>query len=341
MEKRENTILNMKKDKIVECSNCINTSKNPSIIINNNGLCNVCENYRKNFKKNDLKKELAFLKTFIAGEKYDVMVGISGGKDSATTLYSIKEMGFTPLAFTFDIGYEKNLFLNKARAVAKSIGVDYKIIDIRKYISKNNKKSFEMMADLYDEKESVGLGEKFLQLYANGRKKYSTKNKESFPFVRPCQICRKIVIPAYYKEAIKHNVSVVVIGINEWTRLNNGSFSAIRKIQPNISKPPVYIVHLPFLLQKKLSDVKKAIKKINWKKPKKENLVATGAHACFLAEACEAKALRMLGFNLDSARLAREVTVGFITKKIAKKALKNPLKPRKTVRKVLQDAKII
>ncbi len=331
----------MKKDKIAECSNCINTSKNPSIIINSNGLCNVCENYRKNFQKSNLKKELAFLKTFITGKKYDAMVGISGGKDSAVTLYSTKKLEFTPLAFTFDIGYEKNIFLNKAKLVAKKIGVDYKIIDIRKYISKKNKKSFEMMADLYDEKESVKLREKFLQLYNDGRKRYSTKNKESFPFVKPCQICRKVVIPAYYKEAIKHNVSVIIIGINEWTGLSNGSFSAIRKIQPIASKPPVYIVHLPFLLQRKLSDVKKAIKKINWKKPKGENLVATGAHACLLAEACETKALRMLGFSLDSARLSREVTVGFITKRIAKKALKNPPRTRKTVRKVLQDAKII
>lgn len=330
----------MKKCKAITCSNCINTTANPSITINNKGLCNVCDIYFKNFKKSNLKKELTFLKTFITGKKYDAMVGISGGKDSASTLYSVKKLGFSPLAFTFDIGYTDNIF-SKAKLVAKKIGVDHKIINIKKYISKNNKRSFELMADLYDKKETPKLKNEFLRLYYEGRKKYSTKDKRAFTFVRPCQICRKIVIPAYYQEALKHHVSVVIIGINEWTGLSNGSFSAIRKIQPNINKPPVYIVHLPYLLQRRLLDVKNLIKIVGWKKPKGEKLVSTGAHSCSLARACEAKAFRMLGFSLDSSRLAREVTVKFITKKVAREALKDLPKSRKTVREVLQKAEII
>ncbi len=331
----------MKKDKIIECSNCINTSKNPSITINENGLCSVCENYRKNFKKSDLKKELAFLKTFISGKKYDAMVGISGGKDSTATLYAVKKLGFTPLAFTFKTGYTMPEMFKRAKSVADKLGVDYEVIDIRESIGKNDKKSLEKMADVYDEEESGRLKQKFKRLYEEGRKYYSVKYDKAFPFVRPCQICRKLTIKSFYAEAQKRGIQLVINGINEWAGLSNNSYSAIRKLQPIKSKPPIFMVHMPFLLQRKLADTTKILKKIGWKKPASGKYVDTGSGSCFLSLACEAKAFRMLDFHLDSTRLSREVTVGFIDKKTAQKAIKNPRQMRKSVREVLQEAKII
>lgn len=97
---------------------------------------------------------------------------------------------------------------------------------------------------------------------------------------------------------------------------------------------------MPFLLQRKLADTTKILKEIGWKKPAGK-YVDTGSGSCFLSMACEAKALKMLDFYLDSTRLSREVTVGFIDKKTAQKALKNPRQMRKSVREVLQEAKII
>lgn len=103
----ENTFKEDKDETIKECKRCLNNTKNPTINIGKNGLCNICSLYLKNFNKNVLKKELNFLKTLIGSRKskYDAMVGISGGKDSTAILYTVKEMGFNPLAFTFDIGY--------------------------------------------------------------------------------------------------------------------------------------------------------------------------------------------------------------------------------------------
>lgn len=328
--------------KIKECINCINTTANPSIIINKSGLCNVCEHYLHNkIDKNKFKEDLDFLKSFITQEKYDAMVGISGGKDSTATLYTVKKYGFSPLAFTFDIGYTLNDIFSRAEELAKSIGVDYEIINIKKYIKKIERESFQKMADLYDEKEDDILKDKFKNLYAEGRHYYSTKSKISFPFVRPCQICRKVVIPAYYAEACNRNINIVFIGINEWTGLSENTYSAIRKLQPYPNKPPVYIVHLPFLLQRKFSDTKLILKKLHWKKPRNDKFIDSGANACLLARACEAKAQRMLGFHIDSTRLARETTVGFITKKQAKNAINTVRESSKTVREVLEDAGII
>lgn len=331
----------MKHNKVIECLRCVNTTANPTVTINNYGLCNVCEHYLDNFNKNQLNKELGFLKSLITNKKYNAMVGLSGGKDSTATLYTVKKYGFSPLAFTFDIGYTTKDIFSKAEQIAKNLRVDYEVINIKKYIQKAERESFEKMADLYNEKENNNLKTKFKKLYAEGRSYYSTKCDISFPFVRPCQICRKIVIRAYYAEAIKRNISAVIIGINEWTGLSDNSYSAIRKIQPHPDKPPAYIVHLPFLLQRKSSDIKPILKKINWKKPKNEKFIDTGASACLLARACEAKARRMLGFHLDSTRLSREVAVGFISKRQAKRAIKSVRKSQKTVKQVLQDAEII
>lgn len=324
-----------------ECKRCINTTENTSITINNDGICNVCEQYFSNFNQDQLEKELSFLKPFILGKKYDAMVGISGGKDSTATLFTVKEMGFTPLAFSFEIGYTTEEMFGRAEKIATDIGVDYEVINIRQHVGDGDRGSLEKMADLYDEEESEELKYKFRKLYEEGRKHYSTKSDITFPFVRPCQICRKIAIKSYYAEAQKRGIQVVIIGINEWTGLSNNSYSAVRKLQPIKTKPPVYIVHLPFLLQRKLADTRKILEKIGWQKPDNEKYIDTGGGSCLLARACEAKARRLLGFNMDSTRLAREATIGFLTKEEAKSALTITRNSEKSVREVLKCAELI
>jgi len=136
-----------------ECVKCINTTKNPSISINEDGLCNICADYEKKYNKNDLEKEFEFIKKLIKNKKYDAMVAYSGGKDSSAMLYSVKQLGFTPLAFTFDIKFNNltNNLINKMNKVSQKINVDYEIIDIRPHINDSDKESFEMLAELYEE----------------------------------------------------------------------------------------------------------------------------------------------------------------------------------------------
>jgi len=330
----------MKGAKVITCKKCVNNSKNKFIAIGKDGLCNVCREYIDKFNKEKLEEEQEFFKTFIKGKDYDIMVGISGGKDSSAALYTVKEMGFSPLAFTFKIGYLPESVYARAKKVAEKMAIKHEEIDINKYVSDTDRKCMELMANLYDEEDSEELKEKFLELYTEGRKHYSNKINIEFPFVRPCQLCRKIAIKAYYGEALKRGVQVIAIGMNEWTGLSAGVYSAIRKLQPDQNKPPVYIVHLPFLLQRKLRQTKQILEEIGWEKPEDEKLVDTGARCCLMAEACEAKAERMLGFSLDSTRLAREVTVGFITKKEALAAMEVKAS-RKSLREVFEDGNLI
>jgi cytidylate kinase/predicted PP-loop superfamily ATPase len=332
-----------------ECVRCVNTSLNPSTPIGESGFCAICDSYQKNFSAIQLKKELKFLSSLIGtgGGIYDAMVGISGGKDSTAMLAQIKKMGFHPLAFTLDTGYYPQHIFLRSKQVAKNLGVDHKKIDIRSFMRPSDKTCFLKTAALYEEKDSLELREKFRTWYMEGRRHYSVKCNHAIPFVRTCQLCRRLVVRAYYGEAIKNNVRVVVLGINEWAGLSQDSeskkfvFSAMRKLQPFANKPPVYVVHLPFLLQRTIGETRKILEELGWKIPKGEALIESNANSCLFARAGENKARRMLGFHPDTTRLAREVTVGFITKEQAKKALAKKHNSRLSVRAVLKKAKVL
>ena len=319
----------------LECKKCINTNQNPFIKFSKNGYCGTCEAYLKNFNKSVLTKELQFLKSFIGKGKgkYDIMVGLSGGKDSSATLYQIKQMRFTPLAFTFDIGYFHPYIYKRAKNVAKMCGVDYEIIPIKKYITKNISERFHKMAEIYKRNKK----EEFIKDYSSGRKNYKG-------VVRPCWVCRELIIHARYFEAIKRGIRIIAVGINEWTSLKQTTssdkftISAIRKLKPFSDKPAVYIVHFPFLIQRKLKDTKKILKKMGWNYYQN---VQSNAASCLLAAAAELPLYKNLGFHPDSTRLAREVTVGFLTRKQAQKALKKAKKFKYTIPQVLKMAKLI
>lgn len=332
-----------------ECVRCVNTDLNPSISFDRRGYCNICQTYLQNFNKKSLAEELSFIRNLASKTKSDnaSMVGISGGKDSTATLYLAKELGLRPTAFTLDIGYYPKHTFKRAREVANKFGIAYERLDIRKYIEPSAVKCYRLMAALYDEKESPSLSKKFRDLYQENRKHYSVKCEHVMPFVRTCQLCRKTVIRAYYAEALKRNISLIILGANEWAGLSlvnestNSKISAIRKLQPDKSKPAVYVVHLPFLLQRKLKDNRRLLQKLGWQTPAGEAFVESNSNSCLLGLAAEDKASRMLGFSPDTTRLAREVTVGFLTKSEARRALSKVHKYKNTVRQVLKKARII
>ncbi|MBI5065184.1 7-cyano-7-deazaguanine synthase [Candidatus Woesearchaeota archaeon] len=330
------------------CKICVNTNSNPAIKFDKFEICHVCRSYKKNLDLKHLKKELDFLKTFKKkNRKYNVLVGISGGKDSTATLYTIKKMGFKPLAFTFNLGYLPETTIPRSKEIAKFLGVDHEVINIRKYIRKIDLDSYKKTVKLYEEPFNFETKKKFKKSYEIGRKHYSVKCNHSPVFVRTCQLCRRMVIRAYYGEAIKRNISAIILGINEWTNLSAAQkgkeykVSGVRKLQPEKNKPPIYIFHLPFLLQRNSKNTKRILNKIKWRPPKGEDFIESNSNSCLYARSTERMAKRLLEFHPDSTRLAREVTVGFITKKQALKAL-GKIHPYKfSPRQVLKRAKIL
>lgn len=173
------------------------------------------------------------------------------------------------------------------------------------------------------------------------------RHTQPMPYVRTCQLCRRLVVPAYHREATRHGVRVIMLGTNEWVGLSQHPtagryrFSAVRAPRPEAGAEPVYVVHLPFLLGARLDDTRAVLDRIGWHPPATEALVESNANSCLLSRAAEAKATRLLGFHPDTTRLAREATVGFLTREQALTALADRHHYPSSVREVLQRAGIL
>ncbi len=107
------------------CGRCVMPESKPDIYLNEEGICNICLAHDAKDEEEPKKPlESDFLKILSANKtkgKYDCMVMCSGGKDSISALYYMKERyKLNPLAFTFDHGFEtRDALENVYRAVEK------------------------------------------------------------------------------------------------------------------------------------------------------------------------------------------------------------------------------
>jgi glutamine---fructose-6-phosphate transaminase (isomerizing) len=118
------------------CTRCLLPETMPYISFDEEGVCSYCRDYET--RGNYLKGEKA-LEEFVSqyrsnsGEP-DVLIGFSGGRDSAYGLDYIKNtLGLHPITFTYDWGMVNDLARrNQARVVGK-LGIEHIVIsaDIR------------------------------------------------------------------------------------------------------------------------------------------------------------------------------------------------------------------
>src|SRR4051794_26517469 len=158
---------------VAACARCPNDTRNPTVRILASGLCELCQAYVDGYQRADLDRERDEILALIgSGQgRYDALFGLSGGKDSTASLVRTVELGFRPLAFTFDTGYYPRHIVPRAEQAAKLVGVDHEVIDLHGYIRPSDHESFQLTADLYDEPDDGpdgALAERFRQLYARG-----------------------------------------------------------------------------------------------------------------------------------------------------------------------------
>lgn len=318
-----------------QCRCCPNDSRNPAIPINEMGLCRVCASIKPRKLVSGLVNEMSFILT------KKCIVGMSGGKDSSAMAWTAKKFGLDLTGFTLNTGYYPDHIIPRAKKYAQEIGIRHETVDIRHHFRPWLQECCKMTADLFDKPLSR---EDALCVYALNREHYSVKDQTIMPFIRPCQICRKVVIPAYYQTAMRWGAEVVLLGMNEWTHLtSNKDASGLRRLQPWPNLPPVWVAHLPYLLGWNIEMTRNAAQSMGWERPPGEDFVETNSNSCLFARASERQAFDMLGFHPDTTRLAREVTAGFLPKDMAM----NSLKPERikdydrSVRQVLKDAGII
>ena len=113
------------------CKKCVMPENKPDIILNEEGICNICTSYEAVKNQSEAKQpmETDFIKIINkhrGKQQYDCLVMLSGGKDSTSSLYyMVKRYNLNVLAFTFDHGFETAEAMENINNAVEIIGVDF------------------------------------------------------------------------------------------------------------------------------------------------------------------------------------------------------------------------
>jgi N-acetyl sugar amidotransferase len=111
------------------CTKCITPETHETIMFDNKGVCNVCNNIKvkETVDWPARKIELGELIEQYRGKyDYDCLVPFSGGKDSAWTLYYlVKYYKVKPLVVRFDHGFLRPNIEENTKKVLRKLGVDF------------------------------------------------------------------------------------------------------------------------------------------------------------------------------------------------------------------------
>lgn len=128
-----------------ECRRCLIDAHAADVVFDAEGICNYCTEmlaklaaYQPASPEALRDKMAAFVDTVRregAGKRYDCIVGISGGADSAYALYLARQHGLRPLAAHMDNGWNSELAVNNIENLVRKLGVDLytHVVEWREY----------------------------------------------------------------------------------------------------------------------------------------------------------------------------------------------------------------
>lgn len=122
------------------CTRCLLTDDVPGVVIEEDAQCSVCKEHDKQWGnwdevKKDRRADLERLLTKAKRRNkiYDVMVPLSGGKDSTYVLYLCRrQFDLKCLAVTFDNGFLSDHALENIRNACDVLGVDHICVALNK-----------------------------------------------------------------------------------------------------------------------------------------------------------------------------------------------------------------
>jgi len=114
------------------CTRCVMDETASGITFNEIGICNYCEELNSRLKNSTQPSEtnlsltelLSTIKKSGAKKKYDCIIGLSGGVDSAWTLHLAVKNGLRPLAVHMDNGWNSELAVNNIKNLVSALDVD-------------------------------------------------------------------------------------------------------------------------------------------------------------------------------------------------------------------------
>ena len=133
----------MNKKNIHICSRCVYDETVPRITFDETGVCNYCHlhdeleiQYPLGAEGERRLQQLASeIKASARGNKYDCVIGVSGGCDSSYLLVRAVELGLRPLAVHFDNTWNSPIATQNIYKVIEKLGVDLEtyVVDSREY----------------------------------------------------------------------------------------------------------------------------------------------------------------------------------------------------------------
>jgi N-acetyl sugar amidotransferase len=119
-------------NKIELCTRCVLDHSIPNIAFDHKGECNYCELHDKLCEvypqgdkgEREWQKITNSIKLTGQGNKYDCIVGVSGGTDSSYLLYYAKSIGLRPLAVYFDNGWGSSIATKNIQQLVSRLDVD-------------------------------------------------------------------------------------------------------------------------------------------------------------------------------------------------------------------------
>lgn len=114
------------------CVTCILPSGLPSVTLDDTGVCNHCRSFAENRARQPKEPEevrrgqlKVILEKYRGRGDYDVLVPVSGGKDSMYVLYLMaKEFGLKVLAYNFDNGFQSERARLNIQNAVKTLGAE-------------------------------------------------------------------------------------------------------------------------------------------------------------------------------------------------------------------------
>ena len=118
----------------IQCARCImDTSDDPNISFNEDGICNYCiefEREKKQYVKEGkegaqlMDETIKNIKEYGKTRKYDCLIGLSGGIDSSYVAYIAKQKGLRALCVHFDNGWNSELAVRNIQNIVTKLGFD-------------------------------------------------------------------------------------------------------------------------------------------------------------------------------------------------------------------------
>jgi len=114
------------------CARCVCDTTIPGIRFDEQGMCQFCkihDELERQFPRGEMGQHLLSrlvdrIKAKGKNQRYDCVVGVSGGRDSTYTLYTAVRLGLRPLAVHFDNGWNSEIGVSNLKNATTRLDVD-------------------------------------------------------------------------------------------------------------------------------------------------------------------------------------------------------------------------